>query len=340
MAIPGNVLEDSIRDALINAARDWGEIQRAALDHAERAAPLLDGTPPPFRAASWLNTGLEATRTLFLDAALAGAAAARQASLPLAVASQAMERFQRAYRDETARVNTVMQGDYRAIKNQLKDDIPKAANDVANTPFGVRTREVLYAVLRHRLDDFVDDGMAYTHCINVIQHAEHGVVEVRTTPIEDRTTAGYGALCRRIYDVYRGSHAPGYKTLWRFKSTPEACARPGLLISRPHRENYDPIVGGEAGDGCWSLAGRGNIKDRRQIAWILSNIWALDVHHERGLLGQGTSWVWPAPEDRPPLADTLTASYARRGVEEFRASLEAADRAEWPRTLRVRRGAA
>ncbi|MCH8506631.1 MAG: hypothetical protein LAT50_20275, partial [Ectothiorhodospiraceae bacterium] len=130
MAISSGELDNRISDALKDAARNWALRQEGALDHAERVAPLLDGTPPPFRAASWLNTGLEATRTLFLDAALAGAAAARQASLPRAVASQAMERFQRAYRDETARVNAVMQGDYGAIKNQLKDNVREAANDV------------------------------------------------------------------------------------------------------------------------------------------------------------------------------------------------------------------
>lgn len=339
MAISSNELSRQIDRALVHAARTWSHRQEDALDYAETAQPLLSTTPVAFRAAGWLNTGLEAVKTLFPDAALA--AAVRQASLPLAVASLAMGEFQKAYRSEWSRTDAVMRGDYRAIKNQLKYTIGKAANDVPNSPFGVRSREVLAEVLRHRLDEFTDEQMAYSHCINMIEHPEHGVVEVRPGQIEERTSTGYGALCRRVYEVYRGSHAPGFKVLWRFKPTTlEACPQRSLLITRHHIKGYDPIVGGEAGNGCWTLAGRGNIKDRRQIAWILGNIWALDVHHEQGMLGRGTTWVWPASREKASLAENLATSYARRGIEEFRASLHAADRAEWPRTQQVRRGAA
>ena len=88
---------------MYNVIDNWDGDQKDALDHAdEEVMPILSPTPTVFKAAAWLNFGLDGTEKLFPASAVAEGL--KKFSIPIAIANYAVDGFKELYADEVKKL--------------------------------------------------------------------------------------------------------------------------------------------------------------------------------------------------------------------------------------------
>jgi len=203
MAITREKLETAVSLGFYNEIKLWGDNQKDALDHADaEVMPLLGGAPPFFKAAAWLNFGLDGTEKLFPQSALAQGI--KKLTIPIAAANYAVEGFNALYRNEMEKSNALLRKDYNGIRDQFRDTIDQTIlRDFINTPFSAAACKTLVSVFSKHLNELADEHMAMSHCQGVIREA--GLIESSSEAIRERTAEGFGAICRKVRDIYRGT---------------------------------------------------------------------------------------------------------------------------------------
>ncbi|MEX0871910.1 MAG: hypothetical protein WDZ65_08795 [Aquisalimonadaceae bacterium] len=332
MTIDRATFEDRISRALRFTAERWWKQQESALTKIIDGQPQFRSMPSIFQSAAWLNTGLDAVVTLF-------PAVAPRLILPVAVAKVATSIFQQAYADESQRINAVVQGEHGKIRDKFLRELGESATHLPSAPFGQEAKAALISLLDQRRlrDEFASSDMLQAHVESMLQHHQYGVIETGRSEIQARTEAGVQPLLTKLRAVYRGSHLSPGGVLWRLDPSRESCY---THFSVPIKQ-YDPIRGGRVSCGPERSLAAGSkyvtpankARFDREVAWILSNIWSLEVHADVGFGSPHATWVWPAPAESTAIVD-LARTYEKRLPEDFRASLEQADRAQWPETRR------
>jgi len=333
MAIDTPTLKDAIDQALKLSARDWKNVQTDCLENEITNQPTLNSAPAMFRASAWMSVGLDTTVSLFP----AIHTVAPRITIPLAVANATMSGFKKLYEDNLLRIGAVVRGDYTTVQEKLEEEMAYATDFLPATPFGQRANEVLLSLLDYRRDKIANKEMARAHAMAMIKHPEYGILEVSKQAIRARTRAGLQPTFEKIDAVYRGSHFTPGGVLWRIDLSRETCHSNHLGI---RQDRYHPIRGEYLSCGPrhrFVSGGRSSpphmrARQNQQVATILSNIWALQVHADYGYFRKNRTYTWPSTEKPAILA--LAKSYERNLPHEFKATLERADRAQWQDTLR------
>jgi len=333
MGIDTLTLTRAIEDALKLSARDWKNEQEGCLEEEIKNQPTLNAAPAMFRASAWMSVGLDTTVSLFP----AIHTVAPRITVPLAVANATMGGFKWLYNDNLSRIGAVVRGEYTEIQKKLGKELNTAADFLPATPFGQMVKGVLLSVLDYRREKITSEAMARAHAMAMIKHPEYGILEVSKQAIRARTRAGLQPTFQKIDAVYRGSHFTPGGVLWRIDLSRETCHSNHLGI---RQDRYHPIRGEYLSCGPrhrFVSGGRRSPPHMRanqdqQVAMILSNIWALQVHADYGYFRKNRTYTWPSTEKPAILA--LAKSYERSLPHEFRANLERADRAQWQDTLR------
>jgi len=333
MAIDIPTLKNAINQALKLSARDWRTAQKECLREEIKNQPTLNSAPAMFRASAWMSVGLDTTASLFP----AIHTLAPRITVPLAVANATMGGFKKVYKDNLSRIDAVVRGDYSTVQDRLEKEMAYAADFLPATPFGQTAKDVLLSVLDYRREKITSLAMARAHAMAMIKHPEYGILEVSKQAIRARTRAGLQPTFQKIDAVYRGSHFTPEGVLWRIDLSRETCHSNHLGI---RQDRYHPIRGEYLSCGPrhrFVSGGRrspphSRARQDQQVATILSNIWALQVHADYGLFGNNRTYAWPNTE-KPAILE-LAKSYERSLPHEFKATLERADRAQWQDTLR------
>jgi len=325
--LPADYLAKSHEDVCTLPREEQGDVY----DMARR----LSGSDSPGNcsASVWMSVGLDTTVSLFP----AIHTVAPRITIPLAVANATVGGFKKLYEDNLSRTGAVIRGEYSTIQDRLEQEMGHSADFLPATPFGRAAMEVLVSVLDHRRAQTADKEMARAHAMAMIKHPEYGILEVSKQAIRARTRAGLQPTFDKIDAVYRGSHFTPGGVLWRIDLSRETCHSNHLGI---RQDRYHPIRGEYLSCGPrhrFVSGGRmsppkSRARQNQQVAMILSNIWALQVHADYGYFRKNRTYTWPSTE-KPAILE-LAKSYERSLPNDFKTNLERADRAQWQDTLR------
>lgn len=102
------------------------------------------------------------------------------------------------------------------------DEVNRAGDDLGTTPFGRDIQDLLFEVLKPRMAE-LDGPMATTHCCNLLTHRQHGIIESDYGVITQRTTAGFGSICQKLYKIFSAYHTSSRDLVYRLDPHQEKC---------------------------------------------------------------------------------------------------------------------
>ncbi|MBI3899796.1 MAG: hypothetical protein HY308_16080 [Gammaproteobacteria bacterium] len=333
MAITASDLQDAIRTALFVASSEWGENQCDALKEVANGVGeySLSTMPAIFQASAWLGAAVGTAKALFP----AIETVVSKYSLPLTMAGLITDGLQKAYGSEDDRLRTLRGANVQALKNAVEGEVLESADDLVGSTFGRQGAELLFEILRYRLNDPIfDKTMALTHCKHVIRHS---LIESKPSEVLERTQKGFGAMCKKINDVYQ-TLTYGHHLLWRLDPNVQVCYQ--HIVTKKPMELYDPrdrrmTYCGPGRDliGEGSGLSLNNPNARDQILTILANICDYDTHGTTSWTETQT-YIWPL--DKPKTIAELASEYAKgsgaRDIGILRGNIEQADRDCWERS--------
>jgi hypothetical protein len=313
--------KDDIGNAIDWEITDWRETQRQAVYNVK--FPTIGKNPASdlFKTFSWLNFGVDTTKTLFPDSPVttlisAASKAASSYVVPLWILGRVQEKFRSRYDEAIANQDVLLGTKFESLRDDFVRHTQDVARNFKNSPFGRAITDKVYNFVTpfkggwyglygavgyipaNPGREFRDAAERDTYLRGLIHNA--GLIVTDPAVIRERTENGFAKLCEKIKNIWLGTrHGPGIKN-YLLVST-------GARVYRNGSDEYDYK----------------RIRNDEDEDYILANAWRMkDVYHiDEPTYSSGKDRTYATIDYDAKSPETLAETYTGDAID-----LEAAER--------------